>query len=565
MYTGILDIRGKMGLFDIFKKKKPTKRATQPPSVETDNQIATPTAYDRYKNSARWEDIGNGFDGSKFDGALQIDCLDPENLSINELRYHSQLEYRRNTTAHAMVETKNTLTIGDGLKLEAKPKRTILESLGLTVPEDWEKNVEARFDLWAKSPGSSHNWQEPFYLMQAEAYRGFILDGETIAIPRYQAARNKGRIGRLNIQLIPVKMLITPSGDELSNARKEGGNIINGKRIDKEGTIIAYYFKTDPKPDGKNWIKVDRWTKRTARLNVINPIRKNKTGSIDPFPDLTPILHDLSKIGKYAINEIQAAVVNSMLAFIQNSDGEHANKPMLGGATRTEEYIQEDGTTGTKVTHTPLAPGMHLFATSPGQKLESFDTKRPNVNFETFYNAVVTNIAAAGGLSVEIIQKKFNTSFSSSRGTLQEVWRYVKKWRTWFDYMFCQSIYELWLSDEIAMGRIIAPGWETADPLIRHAWKNSEFHGPARGFIDPVKEINARIMAEDRGYTSAEKNAREMYGNNFDETIQRRLTEVEQQRKISLESGQAKNKEPPPDDNEDDNNDNDNEEGDNNG
>ena len=507
------------------------------PTVKLEKPIGSPTQSVRIAPSASIDlSSWDGFGGSKFPGALRSNVLNPEKLSLKELRFNSDLEYRRNTHAHGAIETKNTITIGAGLRLEAKPQRTILENSGLAVPDEWEKNTEARYDLWAKSKGSSYNWQENFYFMQAEAYRDFLLKGECIAIPRYQEAKSKGRVGRLNIQLMPVKSLATPM-EEQQNKKAIGEEIIGGKHLDKTGTIVGYYFKTSSqKPGAKKWVYIRRWGEKTGRVSVINPIRKNKTGSIDPFPDLTPVLHDLSKIGEFSTAEIQAALVNSMIALIQNSDGQNTNPQIkLSAGKRVDTITNPDGNEDTKITYTPVAPGMHLFASKIGQKLESFDTKRPNTNYGQFLDSALTGAFGSLGLSTELVNKKFGGSFSASRGTLLEVWRYVLKWREYWTSEFNQIIYELWLSDEIAFGRINAPGWENKDPIIRAAWANADFHGSAKGSIDPLKEMRSAEIAEDRGWTTAEKNSRELFGNNFDSTIYRRKKEIVEQRKIQLE------------------------------
>lgn len=41
--------------------------------------------------------------------------------------------------------------------------------------------------------------------------------------------------------------------------------------------------------------------------------------------------------------------------------------------------------------------------------------------------------------------------------------------REWFANDFCKPIYEIWLSEAVALGRIQAPGF-FSDPLIRAAW-----------------------------------------------------------------------------------------------
>lgn len=68
--------------------------------------------------------------------------------------------------------------------------------------------------------------------------------------------------------------------------------------------------------------------------------------------------------------------------------------------------------------------------------------------------------------------KEFNSSYSASRGALLEAWEAFKMRRKWFVDDFCQPVYEMFLAEAVALGRINAPGFFT-DPLCGR-------HGAAR-------------------------------------------------------------------------------------
>ena len=53
-------------------------------------------------------------------------------------------------------------------------------------------------------------------------------------------------------------------------------------------------------------------------------------------------------------------------------------------------------------------------------------------------------------------------------------------YREWLSRDFCQSIYEEWMAEAVAKGRIKAPGF-FSDPLRRKAYCKAEWNGPARG------------------------------------------------------------------------------------
>jgi capsid protein len=68
----------------------------------------------------------------------------------------------------------------------------------------------------------------------------------------------------------------------------------------------------------------------------------------------------------------------------------------------------------------------------------------------------------------------------------------------------------MWLSEEIAAGRISAPGW--ADPRLRAAWLRHRWTGTSAPVIDPLKSINAAKIAAEIGATTLEDIATEYSG-----------------------------------------------------
>ena len=487
-------------------------------------------------------DFGTGseFTGEKFPGALGRDFFDPEDLDIDDLRWYSSNYYNSNSIAHTLIDTKNMGTINRGLTLEAKPLSIILEKRGHKVPDDWGKDVEQRFDLWAGHKGCDYNFEQNFYQMQFEAFRHLLLKGKCVAIARYESDYKKGRIGRLNFQLLHVDQLCVPF-EKRQIAVEKGGDIVDGFETDKTGTVVGMYVKTKKDQpllnDKKNWKYIPRWGEKTGRPNFIFSIRKKGVGDICGMPDLTPIIHDLGITEKYRVAEIEAACVNASIALIQNSDGKNPNVDIFQNMSvgrKTDDGIKD---CGNSVTETMINPGVRLWASQVGQNLTSFDTKRPNVNFGLFLDAVSRDVSASMGIPVEIVHKKFNNNYSASRAALHEWFRYVLKDRADYAVDFCQPVYELWLNDEIIFGRVKAEGWNVANKdeqiLIRKAWTNADWPGMAKGSVDPWKENQAHALAEDRGWTTSEANSRELYGKNFDTNIDKREKEILRQQKLN--------------------------------
>ena len=81
-------------------------------------------------------------------------------------------------------------------------------------------------------------------------------------------------------------------------------------------------------------------------------------------------------------------------------------------------------------------------------------------------------------------------------------------------------MYEAWLTEAIAIGRVQAPGFFD-DPIKRAAWCNSEWFGPVMGVLDPVKEAQSAQLRILFGLSTREKEAAEMTGTSWDENVER--------------------------------------------
>ena len=145
---------------------------------------------------------------------------------------------------------------------------------------------------------------------------------------------------------------------------------------------------------------------------------------------------------------------------------------------------------------------------------------------------LIKQLGAALGIPYEVLMKSFNASYTASRAALLQAWAGFKMRREWFSRDFCQPVYEAWLTEAVARGRVKAEGFFD-DPKIKAAWCNAEWYGPTMGVLDPVKEAESAQMRVMFGLSTREKEAAEMTGTDWNENIERLAIE----RKRLSESG----------------------------
>ena len=171
-----------------------------------------------------------------------------------------------------------------------------------------------------------------------------------------------------------------------------------------------------------------------------------------------------------------------------------------------------------------LAPGA-IYNLPPGKNIKEINPLRSNTQFETFVNTCIMVIASSMGIPKEVLVKKYESNYTAARAALLDFWRTVRVFRTRFNTNFNQPIYEQWLSEAVASGRINAPGF-FEDPAVRQAWCGCTWMGASMGHVDPLKEVNAAAARIANNITTQEQEASEYNGNDWTANVRQRRKEM---------------------------------------
>ena len=194
------------------------------------------------------------------------------------------------------------------------------------------------------------------------------------------------------------------------------------------------------------------------------------------------------------------------------------------GKAGMEDAVNEDEKVTDDELKLELAPGA-IYDLPPGKDVTTVDPKRSDTQFESFVNTCITVIASSMGIPKEVLIKKYESNYTAARAALLDFWRTVRVYRTWFNATFNQPIYEQWLSEAVAAGRIDAPGFFD-DPAVRLAWCGCSWMGASMGHVDPLKEVNAAETRIKNNITTEEQEASEYNGNDWAANVRQRKKEI---------------------------------------
>lgn len=429
--------------------------------------------------------------------------------------------------ATAAVNSTRTNCVGSGLI--PKPKIDY-EFLGISQEEarELERLIKKEFALWAESSLCDNNDQNNFYELQQIAFTDWLRNGEEFVLIKY------GRVQpympyRLRLKLVEGDRVCTNGSfdgeyDGSDRKEKNGNYVMNGVEIDKEGRVVAYHICSQfPGEDGiteKKWTRVQKRGKRTGNPNILHIFNGERADQYRGVPFLAPVIESLKQLTRYTEAEIMAAVINSMFSvFIRTEDAEGVSDfSGVDDETEEDEIREEDD-------EIELGYGTVNFL-KVGESVEAVESKHPSANFGTFVSAVSNQIGAALEISPEVLLKKFSNNFSASKGALNETWKAFKMRRKWFVNDFCQAVYELWFSEAVSTGRIKAPGYFN-NPLVRKAYTNATWNGPAQGQLDPLKEVNATVKRLQYGLSTREDECAMMNGSDYEDNVRTLRSENE--------------------------------------
>lgn len=456
--------------------------------------------------------------GWMYRGGAPEDDIDD---NIKTLRERSRDLYMGTPIATGALKTLRTNVVGSGLRLKSNID---YEFLKLTEEEadKLEATIEREFELWAESINCDMARLNDFYELQQLSFLSQLMCGDTFVLLPFR--KRAGTIYDLRIQLIEADRICDPPDKTYDD------KISGGVECDEQGEIVAYHISKFHPLSGRmksqnKWERIQVFGDKTGRRNILHLMESERIGQRRGVPILAPVIESLKQLGRYTDAELMAAVVSGMFTvFIENEKETNENSG-LGESISFEEQIDSDDELSYE-----LGNGA-IWELAAGQKVKEVNPGRPNTAFEGFVSAICKQIGTALEIPHDLLLKQFNASYSASRAALLEAWKMFKMRRQWLANDFCQPIYEEWMCEAVARGRIYAPGFFDS-PIIRKAYCKADWNGPTQGQLDPVKEANAAAIRVQNGFSTRAKETVELTGGNFNENHRQRVKEEKMRQDI---------------------------------
>lgn len=468
-------------------------------------RVAPRAALRRYEARARFEAAagffgggllgGGGYDGARSDRPA-LKRWWPRRLSadaallpdLGPLRGRSGDLVRNAPLATGALNTQVTSVVGVGVVPHARIDRE-LTGLSEADADQWERAAETLFGWWA-ARSCDITRHDTFAGLQRLTLRQVLGDGDLLVVKRY--VERPGDLFGTRLQLVEADRVTNPDW------RPDTDRLRAGVELDEYGGAVGYWTADrHPGDIPPAAIKSLQWTRVAAdgpasgdwRARLV--FERRAVGQTRGVPYLAPVIELLKQLTRYSDAELMATVLNSFFTVFVKTEGGDTEGSLEDVGIATGQVEASSAQADAR----DLNLGMGTIATlSPGEDIVAADPKRPNQNFDPFVQAILRQVGVALEVPFELLIKHFTASYSASQAAILEAWRAVSTRRAWLVDAFCQPAWEAVITEAVARGYLAAPGFFD-QPLVRAAYLRTEWTGPTKGSIDPLKDI---IAAKER-------------------------------------------------------------------
>ncbi|MBO9451453.1 phage portal protein [Tropicibacter sp. R16_0] len=434
---------------------------------------------------------------------------------------------RNNGWAAGAVSKEVDSIIGGNFRPFCKPDWRAL-GLDPVWAQEFKEEVQAKWRNYAEDPRKLADTTRSQTVSQlfGTAYRGYLIEGEALGLVNWRRKRPTHTC----LRLVDPDLLSNPY-DHPDTPFLRGG--IN---LSRDGVALAYNFRqSHPNTnhtgfDSLDWKRIRRELP-TGRPQVIHFFDKLRDGQTRGVSRMAPIIERLRMEDHYSKVELQAAVINAVLAaFIKSPMGPEAMDDMFGGDTEAASaFLGMQAERGKFYDKNKIRlGGSQVTMLYPNDEIGMVQTARPAAQFAEFEAAVLRNIASGLGISYEQLASDWSkTNYSSARAAMIEIWRGWTNRRIAFAQNFCQPFFMAWLEEMVIDGHIKLPS--RAPDFYENwvAYTRAKWIGPGKGFVDPVKEAQASAMRVALGMSTLEEEAAELTGSDFGDNIVQIKAEIE--------------------------------------
>lgn len=221
----------------------------------------------------------------------------------------------------------------------------------------------------------------------------------------------------------------------------------------------------------------------TSVMHVKMTSRLHQLRGVSVFASVLNRFDDLKEIDE---NErVASRVAAAMAAFIKKGLPElYEGAPSVGADGKPEPRVLQ------------FEPGIVFDDLLPGEDVGTISSNRPNNALIPFRDAQLRSAAAGLKVSYSSLSKNFDGTYSAQRQELVEQFVTYRALSSFLVFRWCQPVWDGFVGAALLTKRL------KLDGVNLNTLFNVTHSCPPMAWIDPVKEMEANVMAEENLYDS---------------------------------------------------------------
>jgi len=312
----------------------------------------------------------------------------------------------------------------------------------------------------------------------------------------------------LAVQVIHPLRLKTPT--DLASDPK----IRDGVEMGDYGQPVAYWIKKAPgsaayTPDtSSNFLRIP--AKKGHRWNVIHRFIQDDPDKVRGLPFFAPAMKFFRDLNDYLDAELVANVVTAAYAlFIETGDADAWD-------IADNMMHHDNAETGVdQIRYEEIIPGSVMYG-EKGQKPHSLGNTRPGNTFQVFVKEIKKALAMSLDMPyVTLFKDVEETNYAGMRSAMLDAWRVFSHRRAWLGDSYCNPVRTMLLEEAWLRGH-----FDAADFYDRmQFYCTCRWVGSPKGNIEPIKEIQADILAIKNKLKARAQSIGEQYGGEWRATF----------------------------------------------